>query len=74
VFGAYPEPVSVTVDPTEPVFGVRVNVGVVTTKFDDAVSAVTVATSLPEMTTAFVPVALDGTVKLQENVPDVEVV
>jgi len=68
-FMLYPDPAAVTVIPLGPWLGVKVSVGTVTVKVADAVSPVTVATSLPDATTVFAPADDDGTVNVHVNVP-----
>ena len=69
-----PAPVTVTEAPTAPEVGDRVIVGVVTVNVAEAVSPVTVPTSLPDRMTVYVPDPIDGTVNVHVKVPVPEVV
>jgi len=64
-----PEPVTVTEVPCGPLVGDRMIVGVVTVKVAEALSAGTVPTSLPDMTTVYGPDTIDGTVNVHVKVP-----
>jgi hypothetical protein len=69
-----PEPCTVTETPLGPWFGVNIIAVGVTLNVADAVSPVTVPTSLPDTTTVYVPGEIDGTVNVQVKVPVAEVV
>jgi formaldehyde-activating enzyme involved in methanogenesis len=69
-----PEPVTVTEVPTGAWVTDRAIVGVVTVKVAEAVSAGTVPTSLPDTTTVYGPVAMDGTMNVHVKAPVAEVV
>ena len=74
VLGLKPDPLTVTVMPFGPWAGDSVIAGAVTVKLAEAVSPATVPTLLPDALTVYDPVASDGTVKIQLNVPVAEVV
>jgi hypothetical protein len=71
LLGVNPAPVTVTVMPFGPWVGLNVIVGVVMVNVAVAVSD---PTSLPVATTLYGPAAIDGTVKVHENVPIPDVV
>jgi hypothetical protein len=69
-----PVPLTATEVPTGPVVGTRVMMGVVIVNVVEAVSPVTVPTSLPETVTVYPPLAIDGTTNEHVKVPVAEVV
>jgi len=69
-----PEPVTVTETPSGPWLGVNVIIGEATVNVAEAVSPVTVPTSLPDTMTVYAPDEIDGTVNEHVKVPVGEVV